>query len=284
MKAHPSPRQLPQGDDHARRRPSVGDDVHDAGGIELHGQHLHGDPPEFLGLLVHLPGLLLIRLINLQGSQALEIFQEAVPQLCVNAPVFCQQAPGKLLHRHNGYRDEGHADKEHKAGSPADKGEDGKQSHRRQEAVEKLGQISAEIGLQLLHSLRRHLHHLRRGCLLPVGGSQTEELLIDPVPQDPLHIHAGPVGGKGGLPVTDKPQGNGAQGQTAPCKGRGGGHPPEDCLLQQHGHAACHQNLAEEREPLPEHLKINVFLCLGQKPQESLLNHRPAPAPFHPPA
>ena len=65
--------------DDPQRRPAIGDEIHDGDGIELHGQDLHGDAAEALGLFVHLPVFGLVGLINFQGGQTLEIFQEAVP-------------------------------------------------------------------------------------------------------------------------------------------------------------------------------------------------------------
>ena len=40
-------------ENHAQRRAAIGDQIHDGDGVELHGQHLHGDLAELFGLFVH---------------------------------------------------------------------------------------------------------------------------------------------------------------------------------------------------------------------------------------
>ena len=52
--------QLHEGHCHSHRRASISNDIHHAGGVELHGQHLHGNLAEPLGFLIHFPGFLLI--------------------------------------------------------------------------------------------------------------------------------------------------------------------------------------------------------------------------------
>ena len=69
--------------DDAQPGPAVGHQVHQGHRIQLHGQHLHGDLAEALGLGVHLLMLPAIGLIDLQGGQALDVFQKAVAHLQV---------------------------------------------------------------------------------------------------------------------------------------------------------------------------------------------------------
>ena len=116
--AHRTFHELRKSHDHPHCCPAVGDDIHHAGGVELHGQHLHGDPPEPLGFLVHLRRFHLIRTVDLQSSQSLEVFKEAVSQFRVYTPVFVQQPLRDLLHRHDGDRDQRHADQKHQARLP----------------------------------------------------------------------------------------------------------------------------------------------------------------------
>ena len=70
----------------AQCRAAVGHQIHDGDGIQLHGEHFHGDAPEALGLLVHPPMAFLVRLINFQSGQALQIFQKTLSPNAVYWP------------------------------------------------------------------------------------------------------------------------------------------------------------------------------------------------------
>ena len=114
--------ELDQGQNGAKRRPAIGNEVHNNNGVELHGEHLHGHLAKFLRLYVHLllPGP--VGLIDLQGGQTLEIFQKVIAQAGVFAPVLGQQLFGKGLHRCDGDGDEGHTLQQHQGAGHADGG------------------------------------------------------------------------------------------------------------------------------------------------------------------
>ena len=169
--------QLEQGQNGPQSRPAVGDEVHNDNGVELHGEHLHGHLAKLLRLLGHLLLTGLIGLIDFQGGQALEILQEVVAQTGVLPPVLGQQLFGKGLHRRNGNGDEGHAHQQHHGAYQADGGQEDKEGHGSQQAVEELGQVGAEVDLQLVHSFHRHLNHLSGGGALAVGGPQGVQLV-----------------------------------------------------------------------------------------------------------
>src|SRR5699024_11089268 len=158
--AQASLHELGEGHDHPHGGSSVGDDIHHACGVQLHGEDLHCDPAEPLRLFVHLLRFLLIRAVNLQSGQSLQILKETVSQLRVDPPVLIQQCLRDLRHCRDRERDQRHADEEHKAGLPAHERQYDKQRHRRKQAVEKLREIFSEIGLQLFHSFCRHLNDL----------------------------------------------------------------------------------------------------------------------------
>ena len=94
---------------------------------------------------------------------------------------------------------------------PVYKGQEHKQRHRRQQTVKQLRQIFSKIGLQLFHTFRRHLHHLGSSRFLSVRSSQTKQLAVNLISQNPLYIHTGPVGGMGHPPVADKTKRHGNQ-------------------------------------------------------------------------
>ena len=181
-----------------------------------------------LSLLIHFPGLLLIRLIDLQGGKSLKVFQEAVPQPCIDPPVLVQQPFCHLLHCHDRHRDQGNAHQEHQAGIQADRGQGKEQSEGRQQAVKQLGKIPAKIDLQLLHPLHRHLHSGGRGNLLMVGRAKPCKFFVKPSAKFPFDIASCHAGSPGGLTVKDRAQEDGAQdkgcsaGQFKPAQPRSG--------------------------------------------------------------
>ncbi len=74
---------------HTNRRTAISHNVHHAGGVELHGQNFHRNLTEVLGFHIHLVCFLLICLIDLQGSQALQIFKKGISKPGINAPSSC---------------------------------------------------------------------------------------------------------------------------------------------------------------------------------------------------
>jgi len=97
----------------AQRRAAIGDDVHDADGVELHGQYLHGDFAELLGFHVHFFVFELVRLVDFESRQPLQVFQESVAQRRVLPPVFGEQLFCPGLHCGNGYGNQWHANEQH---------------------------------------------------------------------------------------------------------------------------------------------------------------------------
>ena len=127
--------ELSERHDHPHRCAAVGDDVHNAGRVELHGQHLHSDLPEPLGFLIHLLCFLLVRTVDLQRGQSLQVLKKAVSQFRIDSPIFIQKFLCNLLDRNNGNGDQGNTDQQDKACLPVYKGQDNKQCHRRKQAV-----------------------------------------------------------------------------------------------------------------------------------------------------
>ena len=76
--------------DDAKARTAVSHQVHQCHRVQLHGEHLHGDLAEALGLRIHLLVLPAVGLINFQGGQALNVLKEAVAKGGVLAPVVRQ--------------------------------------------------------------------------------------------------------------------------------------------------------------------------------------------------
>ena len=259
--------------DDAQRRPAVGHQIHDGDGVELHGQHLHGDLPKALGLLLHLLLLAAVGLVDLQGGQALQVLQERVPQGGVLAPVFGQELLGPPLYRHNGQGDQGHAEEQHHRRRETDRGQHGKQGQGRQHGVEELGQVRAEIGLQLVDALHRHLHHLGGVHLLLVRGPQCQQLSVEPLPQGALYRPGGAeahaIGKQGAGSPHRQGHGGHAQGEErspslrqARCQGR-----------QQLGHRPQQGDIRQQRHPLAQHVPRDVLPALRHRGDQSFVDH-----------
>ena len=166
--------QLPRRDADAECRAAVSDDVHHDDRVELHGQHLHRDLAEVLCLAIHRLMAGLVGPVNFQRGQPLQVFQKAVAQCSVLAPVSAQQPLGKLLHSHNGNRDHRHADHQNDSRFQADGGQHEKQRDGRKHRIEKLRQVRAEISLELLDPLARQLQDLGSGRRLGVAAAQAQ--------------------------------------------------------------------------------------------------------------
>ena len=254
-------------------RAAIGDEVHDGDGVELHGQHLHGDAPELLGLAVHLLLLVCVGLVDFQSGETLEVFQKAVTQGGVLAPVFGQQLFGPPLHRHNGGGDQGHADQQHQGRRQAHKGQHPEQGERGQHGVKELGQISAEIGFQLVHPFHRHLYHLGGVDLLLIGGAQPEQFAVDLFPQGLFHRFAGQVAHAAGQGGADKPHGQGCRPHRSQGSQAAGFHGVLPQPRQQTGYRRHQDNIGQQCQPLAEHVGCNVLFAVGHSADQPLVDH-----------
>ena len=177
----------------AQRRAAIGDDVHDADGVELHGQYLHGDFAELFGLLVHLPLLEAVGLIDFERRQALQVLKKRIAQRGILPPVLGEQLLCPRLHSRSRHGNQRHADQQRHGAGHIDEAQARKQRQRRQHGVKELRQIGAEIGLQLIRALHGHLHDLGSRRLLPVGDAQAQQLPIDALAQRALDRAAGEI-------------------------------------------------------------------------------------------
>ena len=258
---------------HAESRSPIGDQIHDRDGVELHGQHLHGNFPEFLGSLVHLLMFEFVSLVNFQCRQPLQVFQKGISQSRVFSPVSAKQLLRPGLHRRNGDRDQGNTDQQHGRRRQIHKGKHCKQRQRRQHGIEKLGQIGAEIGLQLIHALHSHLHHLRGLDLLPVGSPQLQQFAVNHSPQllfDCLRRQKAHAAGCDTAHEADnqsrRKADHGPQKQSAVRL-------PMIEPLQQQGNICHNHDICRQRAPLRQHIAGNVPFALADCANQSLVNH-----------
>ena len=175
-------------DDNADRAARICDDIHDADGVQLHGEHLHCDASELLRLFVHLDILSLVRLINFESCESLNIFEERVAEIDIHSPVFAEQAFCYLLHRDYRKRNQRHADEKHERGFPADKREHRKERNRREHRKEELRQIFAEIKLELIDTLDKDLEHLGGRNFFMIRRAHAGKLFVHLFAQDFFHL------------------------------------------------------------------------------------------------
>ena len=171
-------RVLPQHHDDAHRRAAEGEQVHDGDGVQLHAQKAHGGAAEALGLVVHALVRPPVRLVDLEGGEALDVLEEPAAEIGVRAPVALHDALGDLLDGHDGRRDEGHAREQGHDRRQGQGRQAGEQGERGQHRVEELRQVRAEIALQLLDALHADLHGLPGGGMLAVRRPQAHELVV----------------------------------------------------------------------------------------------------------
>ena len=269
--------QLGSRQNHPQSSASIGNDIHDGDGIELHGQHLHGYLAEMLALLVHFPVLHFVRLINLGGGQPLQIFQEGITQSGILPPIAVEQFLRPPLNHHNGHRNEGHAHQQYGGAGQIYKAQHRKQGQRGQHGIKELGQIRAEVSFQLLHALHRNLHHFRGIHLLPVGAAQPQELPINHLPQGFLHRLGGqeahPAGRSGaGIPHRNRCHANGSRHGRLPAPGC-----PMVQSLKQQSNRRHHHNVGAQRNPLEEYVPGNVFLAFFDCANQSFVHHHRHP-------
>ena len=214
----------------------------------------------------------LVRLINFQGGQALQVFQKAVAQCGVLAPVAGQQLFGKGLHQRNGHRDQRHADQQHHRRRKADGGQHAEQGQRGQQAVKELGQIRAEVAFQLLGALHRHLYHLGGGDPAGIARPQPQKLFQNGAAQRLLGAAAGPVGADRRLPCADKADRRGGSRHQQGGRQRGGlpGHQPGKIP----GDGEQHGDVRRQRRPLERHVFCNVLFGIADHPDQPFVNHQ----------
>ena len=241
-----------------KRRPTIGDEVHDDDRVQLHREHAHGHAAEGLGFLVHLVRLGLVRLKDLQGREALEILKETVAKLGVLLPIRRKQAAGDGLHRRDGDGNKRHARDEARRNRKGDGRDADKKGDGRQKRIEELRQVEAKVRLDLLDALARHLYDLGCGNLLRIGGSQAEHLVVERAAQRLLNTARGEIphmrrGARG-----CKAHGKAARGTHDRRQGEG----DRDASLEQgihHQRHACDQgDVGHERHPLQRHLRSHI--------------------------
>ena len=240
--------------DDAQPGPAVGHQVHQGHRIQLHGQHLHGDLAEALGLGVHLLMLPAIGLIDLQGGQALDVFQKAVAQGGVLAPVFCQQLFGKFLHRHDGHGDERHTAQQDDGRPCVHSHQQHEQGDRGQQAVYQLGQVLGKVGVDLFHAFTGQHDHLAGGGGLGVIGAQTGQLVVNVAAQGALDVLGSLVAHAGCQQGEHKPERHRAQAQQKVLPQHPGGEHARKGRPHQPGDGPHKDHVAQHAQPLERHV------------------------------
>ena len=259
--------------DDAKARTAVSHQVHQCHRVQLHGEHLHGDLAEALGLRIHLLVLPAVGLINFQGGQALNVLQKAVAKGGVFAPVVRQQLFGKLLHCHNGHGDQRHAAQQDDGRPCVHTHQQHKQGNGCQQAVKQLRQVFCKVGVDLLHTFAGQHHHLAGGRRLGVVGAKAGKLCVDAAAQGALDILGSLI----------------AHGRCQHGKGKAHGHRgkaehkvlPQLCTGQAARKGFAHQpgngphkdHVAQHPQPLESHIGSHIPQRTAVKGQQFFVDH-----------
>ena len=117
--------------------------------------------------------------INLQRGKALDGLKEHAAQIGIAAPVIAHGAARDFLHGHDRRRNERHAHEQRHGGRKRQRGKRHEQRNGRDQGIEQLGPILAEIALELLGALDAHLHGDARCHSFVIGGAKGDELIVD---------------------------------------------------------------------------------------------------------
>ena len=259
--------------DDAQPRAAIGHQVHEGHGVQLHGQHFHRDLPEALGLPVHLLMLPAVGLVDLQGGQALDIFQKAVAEGGVFAPVFVQQLFGEFLHRHDGHGDQRHTAQQDDGRPRMDAHQQHKEGDRGQQAVEQLRQILCKVGVDLLHALTGQHDGLTGGDGLAVTRAQACEFFVNLAAQGALDILGGAVAHAGCQQGEDIPQRNGEQAEHKVLPQHLVGQPARKDGSHQLGNDPHKDDVAEHPQPLERHVRAHKAHGTPVKGDQLFVDH-----------
>ena len=259
--------------DDAKTRTAVGHQVHQGHAVQLHGQHLHRDLAEPLGLGIHLLVLPAVCLIDFQGGQALDILQKAVAQGGVLAPVVRQQLLGELLHRHNGQGDERHTAQQEDGRARVHAHQQHKQGHRGQQAVKQLRQILCKVGVDLLHTLAGQHHGFTGGHRLAVTGPQPGELCIDAAAQGALDILGSPVAHIGGAEGKAIAHRHSQQAEQHPLPEGIAGQAARKHTADEAGYRHHQHHIAQHPQPLEQHVQPHIAQGLPIEGKQFLVDH-----------
>ncbi len=178
-------------------RPERDAHVGDAAGQGVRPEDAHGRPEQLAAPLGQERGASGALAERLQRGQPLEGIEELGPERAVGA--LARDAPDAVPPVPETGREQRHErrpqqDERDREIQPRHEAED---EHRRQSRHEELGQVLAEVHLELLDALDQGQDHLARPGGGEVGRAQGEDVRVQPLAQARLHAGGRPVGGHG---------------------------------------------------------------------------------------
>ena len=168
---------LPDCDDDAGCRSTIGDHIHRGKRTQLNLQYIHGHHAELLGLFVHLLRSAGVGVEGLQCFQPLQIIKECGAHVSVLAPILFEYVGGTHRHQSHDQHDERCADEQRHSGRHIDRCHNKEQRNRRQYGIEQLGQEQFEETLNLLDALAGGLHHVGGAHTLRIRGAECKHLI-----------------------------------------------------------------------------------------------------------
>ena len=184
-------RELPQHGDDANRRSAECEQVHNGDRIQLHGKQAHRRFAKAFRRLVHFLVLLGVGRRDFQRGEALNSLEEHAAQIGIAAPVIAHGTARDFLHGHDRRRNEWHAHEQRHSGRKRQRSKRHEQRNGRDQGIEQLGHILAEIALELLGALDAHLHSDAGGNRFVVRGAKGDELIVDLLANGPLSCRGG---------------------------------------------------------------------------------------------
>jgi len=272
--------QAGHGKDDTEGAARIGDKVHDGNRVQLHSQDLHGDFAEFFRLNIHLLTLPLIGLINFQSCHTLKVLQERITHGVVAVEIFGKEFFRPGLNGHDDNWDHPDSQEQHSGGEPVHrKANDKHQSQRCNHGIEKLRDIGAKIGLQLVNALHRHLDDLRGFDLLLIGRAEAQKFFIDLCAERLLDRLTGQKAHPGGGFAADVADNQNDDGDD---EGNPNVHRPCISLEQFHEHIrdkVHHHNVSRQGEPLEQYIQVDILDVAADHVQQTLIDHYDATFP-----
>ena len=120
-----------------------------------------------------------ICLVDFCSGQTLQILKKRISESCILSPIFRQQFLRPSLNHYDCYRNHRNAYQKDNRAWEIDNAQNSEQSQRRQHRIKELRQIRPKIRFQLFHAFHGNLHDFRSICLLLIGRTKSQKLLIN---------------------------------------------------------------------------------------------------------
>ena len=217
--------------------------------------------------------LLRIGRINLQRGEALDSLEEHAAQIGVAAPIIAHGAAGDFLHGHDRRRNERHAHEQRDGGRKRQRRERHEQRNGRNQGIEQLGHILAEIALELLGAFNAHLHGNARCDGFAVGGAKGDEFIVDLLANDAFRLSGRALPHALRRRLARHAHDNCRHGSGHHANRHSGVGRALERGLQKYANHNEQRDVAHERYPLEQHVGKNVFCGARHHSKQAFIEH-----------